>query len=877
MKKYTQLSIATLLASQLSWAGNVDITRPMIVREKMYSLNFDLMENLSDLRKREALKTWVATAMRAKSGKYYWAKDGLQQAFFHARKKIKNKQLLQLLAYYVYRAEKENIASVYDFYFTSMVTLINEVATDPILLPGNPTKNLAQKFFKDYPGVYDAIDKMRADILKAAEGLKPMHELGDSDRRQAGNAAIDFYQHVDKRVLNSGIFNLMTETALEVLGQGRYGTIFTPEKLASSGKALTPYRRPPFVLSYTGYVKGNKIDHLTENNRSPEYIGDMGILESEYRSSPWFNMSIEDFKSKMDANDKTSALTKVFKKFPRVIFGEVPEEFSAHPSYTKLVPDSEKKNIFGQTMAAISKAKKSVFIDLFFIGGSMGVAMAKKLIEMTINNPELKVYVLTDMTNLMGYSDELQTTYNYLRAYSEKYPDSGLIVLEANVKLKPTAAPPFMDLLVDDQTLTSILNQESLKGYQKKIGGYPKLKSDHSKVIVVDGTEPEGVAIVGSKNYTDTSGGIAYDEATFIQGPAVPMILDSYYYDLKNAALQDMYPENKQGNNSSMIQSKVSKQFKSALEGSSFDSYAKALLSTLDVMGRYKSDDYLNQFSMSVESKGETTLQLGQNDVYGIIRSPLEQNIHLILSAREQILISDQFLYEPRIVDALRYAVTARPGLKIKIILASLSSFIENTDGFKPKEFAHLPNNLFIDDLTLTFNSTPAPIEAKWKTIPLESQNVLKAILGFGSNLAPEFHLKAISIDGLNEQDADRLCSLMPEGHDLPQDDGNVAAAMGSITWPSVLVSGSANKDNMTMSGGFREFQVNIYDKISTIRHDCLFWQRWNDPSETRIADPYDFKVPADFEKKEITPQKFVAMIKAAFLTAYNFTSVIFE
>ena len=117
------------------------------------------------------------------------------------------------------------------------------------------------------------------------------------------------------------------------------------------------------------------------------------------------------------------------------------------------------------------------------------------------------------------------------------------------------------------------------------------------------------------------------------------------------------------------------------------------LLQGIDVLQRYKKTP-LENLDLAFEVFPENArVAAGQNNVYGTEISALEQDIQTILSARRQIVIDDQFLFDPQIFEALRVA-RKHHGVDIFVMLHPLTS-----PGKKEPVGAHIPNNLFVPEL----------------------------------------------------------------------------------------------------------------------------------------------------------------------------------
>ncbi|MBL6991482.1 MAG: hypothetical protein ISR65_16985 [Bacteriovoracaceae bacterium] len=807
--------LTSMASGSFANSADVDITRNLVNRELIYTKFFQVTKDMSDLRRRFAGELWKASCLKGKNsicGLY------VKSIFGKYKKVVKNRDLLNLIAHYYYIDDLENFKNAVEFYYFSLSTFVWEFSKNPYYLSSDSHKKMAIDIVNQRP--FKALKQIRSCLdanTKLVDGYQKIRALDEVKKTCLDN--------------NKMIAQLLKFSRDLLSSEKRRGTL--------------KYKGPGFVKSYAGYIEGNNVELLTQNPYHEGMIQYLGELQEKFNTTKnpvsgkkYVEMGVEDFKAVMKTPG--DALSKLFTKeegFP-TDFDENADNF--HQLFSSKVPHANQKNIFGEILKAIDSAQESVFIDVFFYGGTMGVYLSKKLIKKVQENPKLKVFIVTDMVNNLGYKKELDVAYNYIRAYAEKFPQSGITVLPANIYLKRTALPDFMDLLVNDNNLKHLMDSDALKEYAQQLSTYPNAKSDHSKVYIIDGKNPKkAVAFIGSKNLTDSSGSIAYDEMVKVQGPAALLIQDSYYYDLYEAMSLDMDKTTSATGSSSSADNK--------------DKLIKNRLSFVDVMGRGGSN-YLNKRFVA-KKRGDTLLQIGQNNVYGTIRSPLAQDIDAILHAKKQIIISDQFVYEPQVVSALMYAasksIARGRDLKIYIMMASLTD-PRNLD----KPFGHIPNNLLLEDLLSIKGRDGTPfMKIKWKKVPDSDAAALKAVAAANNALlAPEYHLKSISVDGII--DASQCQTSNPES---------------TIEGLPTLISGSANKDNMTMSGGFREFQLVLFDKASTVKHDCLFWSRWNDPDNSIWAKPDDFKVPQSMTEKGITPRKLRHILRSIFLNGYNF------
>jgi hypothetical protein len=227
-------------------------------------------------------------------------------------------------------------------------------------------------------------------------------------------------------------------------------------------------------------------------------------------------------------------------------------------------------------------------------------------------------------------------------------------------------------------------------------------------------------------------------------------------------------------------------------------------------------------------------------------------------------------LYDPVFARALAKKLMENNQVKAYILLGS-----QDDPSSPEKQFVRIPNIVFLEDLVATGKA-----QVKWKKAPDADANALRTVKQqLGVTLSPEYHLKGISVDGVTA-DLKGQCGTLSNDSKVAVTGAaleNLKIAMQDRT--SVLISGSANKDVMTMLGGFREFQVMVFDKEASIKHDCLFWSRFDNPDHAEsatLADGtinYDLtNIPPEVIQKGISPQLFKEMVKKILTTFYSST-----
>lgn len=829
------LALTLTLPSLTFAATNYNLSAALQVRESFYTDYIQVEQDFNDRNKNEALKAWFA----AKDREFATSKEALESREANKsyrvfatnelvsggsyKTNILSQKVIDWVIHYQSTKQYKKSAAALSAYVYSTGLMLLEIANDPRVSNSNPVKA-------------EAI-RIGQDLYKWAPSLREC-----------------FYSQTPKAGSDLSAFGTLFSTCIA------HSSVQVMAETLKTSMQHSSYTGSNQLLSLTGYIPGNKVEQLLENYYEPAFISYMAPMTKTVIDN-YGTLTIEQFKKMMTS--KSDALNKFFttaEGFPEITGSKKHRAWDL-TKQADLVTGSDskhigRKNIYGEVFQSIEEAKKSVFIDVFFLGGSIGAMLTKRLIQKVQENPNFWVYILNDRNNPLGYNNEMQPVYNYIRAYAENFPMDRMVILTPRIDLKRTAYPDFADMLLKDSTLEGMISSSQKAGLIGQLSFYPKGKSDHSKVIVVDGlSKAEGIAFVGSKNYTDTSGGVAYDEVTKIQGPAVAAILDSYYYDLTEALkipsnsqyVSDLYTSSAGGKNSAAgIEAKIA-----------------SILAQVDVLSRVSGGkNMMNLTWTAAEMQGGTTpIMIGENNVYGTIRTALPQVIAGIRSAQKQVIISEQFIYEPSVVRALKEVAAPKDRnktpVKVYILLADMADHLNPT-----KAFSHIPNVSYAEELVRNPN-----IQVKWKKIPATHLEALEeAHTKYGANYAPEYHLKSLSIDGVLE--SQKATCEQPNGKSF------LVQSLSQIETLPLLISGSANKDVMTMTGGFREFQVVLYDRMATVDHDCQFWSRFTDPDQSTNIVKADgqmgMNIPADLVQKGLTERRFNQLIRDLVETLYN-------
>lgn len=451
---------------------------------------------------------------------------------------------------------------------------------------------------------------------------------------------------------------------------------------------------PGHGISQTGWISGNAINYLNVTPTSPEIFNSLKPkvhLVSELY--PLANKgSLEYFYSKNEN-----------------------EVFTAEEGF--FTPDNDpvwnsKFGILSEIKKAILKAEDTIFIDIFFLGGTMGVSMAKILIKQIETKPNLKIFMLRDNINHLTYDKEMKPVFNYLLAYSLKHPTK-LIISPSHINSHNSGLPGYLSSYINESWLELAGINTGTKASLSPI--HLGIKSDHSKVLVIDAKGENPVAFVGSKNWISSSGAICYDDVAMIQGPAALVVQDDYYFDMFYALRYE-------------IREKIIDLW--AKEGWSSEHYRPDLPITSKIINILKPFDLINRnekgegdLSQNVLApiKGDVVLRTGMNNVDSTVKSALDQNIQSILFAKNRIYINDQYVFDRNIINALLIAKSKNPNLDIKLILEPVLD----------SPIPGMPNLLFADILT------KAGIQLKFK----------KKTAG-DAEIRQEYHAKTLSVDG---------------------------------------------------------------------------------------------------------------------------------
>ena len=417
---------------------------------------------------------------------------------------------------------------------------------------------------------------------------------------------------------------------------------------------------PDYSLSYLGFIHGNDVELVSENDRSFERI-------------KWVNSrSIFNNCSKTDMVSGCAEDGLHFEKDYMRMPGESGDP-GGHPAFHDPV--------FKRIKEMVDGAEESLFVDIFLFGGSMGGTLAKHVVDKTIEkrktNPDFRTLILHDYATNYTMKPEMMPVFYHIRDRIleglDRGEDIGVVLLQANIQRHPPGVPFGISELIPK-------TPDVFREIEKR-DTYYESKIDHSKVVVVDGNTDHPRAYFGSKNWSDHSGAYYFDDAIWVKGPAAAVVQASYYRDVE-AALTSSEKE------------RMWFFFKE--EGLSNELY----LPKSEAWGQYilsenpdvapKRDAILKWFKIKKDHYpvvSDQTVRLAEADVDGTIKNARNILVDMIVHAEESIYMEQLFVYDRYVNDAMMKRKLQKPEIDIKIIADHNGNFglngLPNTIYFK--------------------------------------------------------------------------------------------------------------------------------------------------------------------------------------------------
>ncbi len=305
--------------------------------------------------------------------------------------------------------------------------------------------------------------------------------------------------------------------------------------------------------------------------------------------------------------------------------------------------------IFIKVKEMIADAKESIFINVKVIDGTLGRTVTRYLLSETekkfSKNSNFKVFILAQE---------------------------------------------------ETEALEHFKQETSLKSHLRNsiflVKTFDKERENNSKLIVIDANTEEPQALVGSKNWSDHSGGYFFDNDIWIKGPAAALLQSNFYSDFEAALLKSEF-------------------------NSHYLSNSKNILDAFKI----RRDSY--------PLLGDEVIRLAESSLDGKIKNTRNIVIDMIRNAKSHIYMEQLYLYDSYIINALIKRKLEVPKLDIRILADHNSNVGLNG----------LPNTIYLRELNL-YN-----IEVKARKTTSSAKNLPNGELQIYHQ---ENHRNTLSIDG---------------------------------------------------------------------------------------------------------------------------------
>lgn len=275
----------------------------------------------------------------------------------------------------------------------------------------------------------------------------------------------------------------------------------------------------------------------------------------------------------------------------------------------------------------IRSAEETLYIDIFLMGGTWGLDIAKELL--LASERGVKAVLVRDTENRFSSGFEMDPLWDALEKHSHQ--NDNLTVMRAQIKNRPSGLPFGLDQITSifDDLIDAPLSLEA--------------KSDHSKIVIADGLSRKPQMWVGSKNTVDSGGSFFYDEVMHVEGPAAAASFISYLPDME---LAHQLALDEKVNNSKPA-----------------DGWFTTMVETM----RNRRDGTERTVCDAV---GSASVLIAENNADDSIRNIEHTVLSLIESATDSIDMYQFLAYSPEIGRALAAAV--KRGVEVRILMDSV-------------------------------------------------------------------------------------------------------------------------------------------------------------------------------------------------------------
>jgi hypothetical protein len=322
-----------LVFLSLVQAKTIDLTNQLEGRELLATQYASVVKDMTDLKRRQALTKWVAAMLAdEKLGKYQLQgiaggvhKDGGALKGAINNDLVPHQVWRNLMAHYFLTGQSELFGQAIETYLLQQALLVQEWAKDPLV---------SQRLRDSAQSAFAKVNlKELKKVGECTEGFKTKYDVIDN-----------------------------VESCFSKFSAWKAVSAVIKKQWQEGAESL-----PLFVKSPVGFVEGNKTEALTLNTASAAIIDKVGKWNKVFQDeNP--NLNDTQFAEKMKGKSAKQIAEEFYPSLPAV-----------HPVYE--VQNGQKRDIFSNVWNSIEAAQESIFIDIFFIGGAMGVSLAKKLME----------------------------------------------------------------------------------------------------------------------------------------------------------------------------------------------------------------------------------------------------------------------------------------------------------------------------------------------------------------------------------------------------------------------------------------------------------------------------------------------------------------
>jgi phosphatidylserine/phosphatidylglycerophosphate/cardiolipin synthase-like enzyme len=408
----------------------------------------------------------------------------------------------------------------------------------------------------------------------------------------------------------------------------------------------------------------------------------------------------------------------------------------------------------------IRSAQHNIVMDIFLLGGSWGADIMHELGAAADRGVE--VVLIHDNVSKFSVANEMDPLWQAAQKFSMKHPK--FVALDANIR--PPQRVSSLPLGLDKITAV--------------VGGLLDLtvsaegKSDHSKVLIVDGLFQKSpdeylnlkpYALVMSRNLVDSAASFYHDEGVVIRGPAAVVTLLHYQSDLYWA----------------WDQARKEKRL-----GAEDESLLKSIHDRMDK---------LRTTPTLIKGQGWVSVQPTQISANDEVRNLDTSIIPRIMAAERSIDLYGRIAYNWPLAMALKEAMAR--GVRVRIIMDQQTTMSALGNAALPYMIADAPRRLpdgretreLVDEKGKVIQESDLPV--KW-FLPFRPGKTFAS--SERTDLAQEIHAKTIIIDS------------------------------------RLALFGSANLDSLSWAGGFREYSVWVDDPALASESARLFDRLWNHP-----------------------------------------------